>query len=689
MGAFLTDGTKAVPLSALRPEAWQTWSGEPDEDPDRLSAVHAYRVVPWLYRAIDVRAKAVAAVPYALYRNGEDITKDEALRPLHVKLRTMFRQAEATQCLYGATYYELGTNRFGRNLTPFWLLPGTVHPDIDTLDGLKGFRRLGPNGVTELTLEQVIYIWQQNLLSELGPGLAPAAVVLTSAGLLHYLDVFASGFFKRGGVKMTLLSVPDGAKPAEVEKLDRWWRRMVTGVRNAFGSVVVRTSVEPKVIGSNINETSAPALTKMSREDVATGMGVPHSLLASNVLAGGTADAERLNFYDFTIVPECQLIEEAFNEQWLDRVGLRIEFQPERLEVYQKGELSKAQALAQLVGQPVMLVDEARERLELKPMAEVAPAEPPPPSGAAADAALADPAAAGLEAAPAESLLLPGPIDPSALKLAAITDLVKWERKALNRLKAGKSAGCDFESDEIPVELAEGIEGALQDAGDAEAVKHLFGHMKAGGKLSLEEQRLAEAIAMALAKMEPEVVAAIQSGEAANLDALGAKLQGAIVPALSEYLLDQAQELAFAIGPDVDPAFMQSQATSWSATYTAGLIRGLTDRTRAVVEQAVSTYRDTPGMTREQLLRLLRPAFGAVRAEMIAITELTRAAAQASVFYQEELGKLGVDMERVWRTANDERVCPVCGPRNGRVVEELPPAHPRCRCGVTLRRKKE
>jgi SPP1 gp7 family putative phage head morphogenesis protein len=39
-----------------------------------------------------------------------------------------------------------------------------------------------------------------------------------------------------------------------------------------------------------------------------------------------------------------------------------------------------------------------------------------------------------------------------------------------------------------------------------------------------------------------------------------------------------------------------------------------------------------------------------------------------------------------WVTANDERVCPVCGPRHGKVYhyEEIPeiPVHPNCRCAV-------
>jgi len=69
------------------------------------------------------------------------------------------------------------------------------------------------------------------------------------------------------------------------------------------------------------------------------------------------------------------------------------------------------------------------------------------------------------------------------------------------------------------------------------------------------------------------------------------------------------------------------------------------------------------------------------RMEVIARTEVLRA---------HNLGKLkfhqAVGIQRLeWFTMDDERVCPVCGPRDGQQypIDEFPaqPAHPQCRCG--------
>jgi hypothetical protein len=87
---------------------------------------------------------------------------------------------------------------------------------------------------------------------------------------------------------------------------------------------------------------------------------------------------------------------------------------------------------------------------------------------------------------------------------------------------------------------------------------------------------------------------------------------------------------------------------------------------------------------------------------MIAVTETTRAAAQATVEYQKYLGRAGITMIRVWNTDADEKVCPICTGEaygvnlNGMTEDEWPaevaggpPAHVNCRCDTSLRLLRE
>ena len=68
------------------------------------------------------------------------------------------------------------------------------------------------------------------------------------------------------------------------------------------------------------------------------------------------------------------------------------------------------------------------------------------------------------------------------------------------------------------------------------------------------------------------------------------------------------------------------------------------------------------------------------RMEMIARTEILRAHNQGRIKFHREVGVQRLE----WMTMEDERVCPVCGPLDGRLfpTERFPqqPAHPNCRC---------
>lgn len=154
-----------------------------------------------------------------------------------------------------------------------------------------------------------------------------------------------------------------------------------------------------------------------------------------------------------------------------------------------------------------------------------------------------------------------------------------------------------------------------------------------------------------------------------------------------EHVLDVAAE----IGVMFDPAIINTRAAEWARRYTYELVDGLVDTTRKVLQETISAFIETPELTHRDLAKMLEPTFGAVRAEMIGVTETTRAYSMATVQYQNLLEIEGLAMVRVWKTAADDRVCPICAPLDEMPepdwpaeYEAGPPAHPRCRCGVGL-----
>lgn len=431
---------KSVPLAQLTADFFATVEGS--DAHGELSAVRAQQVVPWVYRAVDLRANAIADMPFALYQSGGDALADDEIESVTAKLKSLLYLTEAALCVYGAAYWVKETKRANLNTAPRWLTPSSMTPQYDHARGLVGFERRAGNVTLQLPVEDVIYFFIPSLTNEVGAGVSPTQAALRDANLLNYLDVFASGFFQRGAIKATLLSVPENSPKAELQKLEVWWNHLLAGVKNAWKSIAIRNDVKPVVIGSDISEAAAPELKNAAREDVATAFGIPQTLLMSNAANYATAVNDVLVFTQWTVLPECRRIAETLNEQLFGAMNLRFAFEPKRLESMQQYELQKAQSVQALVGSaPILTRDEGRELLGYAPLGDA------PQADVATDNDVED---------------------------EVTQNLRRWERKALNRVRAGKGAECNFTSDVLPQATIDAVRAQLALAKDANAVKAIF-----------------------------------------------------------------------------------------------------------------------------------------------------------------------------------------------------------------------
>jgi hypothetical protein len=162
-------------------------------------------------------------------------------------------------------------------------------------------------------------------------------------------------------------------------------------------------------------------------------------------------------------------------------------------------------------------------------------------------------------------------------------------------------------------------------------------------------------------------------------------LQQKAEPILMEVFLEAAQDQAVAFSFGVDWTLVNTDAARWARRHTEMIMREVYGTTNAEAAALIPRYFEEGWSIRDLRTRLQR-WFGAARAQTIAITETTRAAVAGERYAIAELEAItGERMVPIWRTANDEKVCPYCGPRNGMEITDamFPPAHPRCRCGVS------
>jgi HK97 family phage portal protein len=703
------NGIKQINLEQLH--SWAELGNVPwAANPDTHSPTQLVAFVAFLYRAIEIRANSVSTVPWTIYtQTGERSvwTSDEPVPPPALEwlkeLQELLYRTEASLTMVSEAFLLRERNRI-KTTALRWLDPQTMEP-VWTKDGLKEFRRTANGMPSTLPVEDVVYLWYRGL-SETEPKSSPVMAALSAANALYSIDAFVKSFFNRGAVKATLLTTKSMPLQAEAARLKDWWQRTITGSKNAFASEVVSAEVVPVVIGEGITELSNNSLTTEKREDIATALGVPHSMIMSNAANFATAQADQENFYNTTVLPECAKIEHQLNQQVFGTLGLRFTFRPQSLSIFQQDEAERADAFAKYVAAGVLPSISAQLLgIELPEGYEYADLDPEPPPPA--------PAPIIVQNTPA----LPAPRDEDedeepvvASQRAIAAERIRFARWAARRKEPDvRTFISDIFSHEekeallaevgiVPFVLTWNLTGSITpeayramvvmlDPDDPEEEQQI--------RMALERKQ-AEELAKQMEKQYDSLLPAAekfdtQAGQIASLEEnvrMNQKVQDVL-----EQTLVKASDLGVAAAvtglENVSVAFdwtlANTQARAWAARHTGVLVSGIDEATLRSLREATTRWIQN-GAPLKSLVNDLAPMFGQSRAEMIASTEVTNAYQQGN-----EIAWVASDVvdEMEWVTVRDERVCPLCGPMHGKRAPlggtfeggVKPPArHPRCRC---------
>ena len=142
------------------------------------------------------------------------------------------------------------------------------------------------------------------------------------------------------------------------------------------------------------------------------------------------------------------------------------------------------------------------------------------------------------------------------------------------------------------------------------------------------------------------------------------------------------EELPDELRPLVNVESFNNLAMNYARQYKYTLINRINDTTRTGAQRTIFEWMqdNTDKLTLAALLLII---FSDARARTIARTEVTRIFALGNSAAWQAAG-----IKRVrWMTQRDERVCPVCGPRDGIVIgindlSNFPPVHQNCRCWI-------
>lgn len=336
------------------------------DDSAILNVNQAYARVPWVKRAVKLRANAVSHVPFALMKGNADITESEEYIALVESMRELLYLTEMSICKQGKAYWLLESNQVGKNVTPRFIPAKSVENIKDKITGeLKGFKI----NREPFPREEVVYFKEPSDVDEVEPGVSDVHTALDSAGLLYAISRMGIKLFRSGLMKITLIGLPFATPDDEIDRVEGFFSRVASGVRSWAKAIGMRKpsgggDLDVTTIGHTPEEAQSVEMTESNRQDIAIALGMSPNIIDGKSANFATADKDWFGFYITTVIPQAERHAETINKDFLKPLGLELVFQFERMEIMQAAQLSQAEATRRLIGDltaPIITREEARE----------------------------------------------------------------------------------------------------------------------------------------------------------------------------------------------------------------------------------------------------------------------------------------------------------------------------------------
>lgn len=353
----ITDGTSTKSINAwdvdANPEAWTWYSNAPQRVQDEY-----YAKVAAMYRAFNLEADTIGAMPFVLLdKNGEEY---DTSRKWENKVGFMPNPSElfrlnvlsyiATNSIYVLrTSDAIGYKTKGLyHAVPYSFQPivNGAGTDIDYIQRTTG---------TALERYQypldkrLVRMWRLDHTTELLPSPNTEAQAMASAAnVIFYADFWIANFFRRGGIKPTLIGMKGMISSETKDDQEKSWSNWLKGVGRGWriARLFNAESIDPKTIGSGVDDLKDNGIYQQAIANIAMARGMPLSLLMANSANYATAKEEKATWLDNKVIPFVRWLEAEYNMQVFQPMGLQLEFRPETLDPQQEDETERASAFS-------------------------------------------------------------------------------------------------------------------------------------------------------------------------------------------------------------------------------------------------------------------------------------------------------------------------------------------------------
>ena len=423
------------------------------------SAFHLVKRSPWALRCIDIRAKSLASIPWDVWEGDSPVEDTHPYKQLLIEVNPEMNNPD----LLAATESDL--NVFGQ---AFWKKIGggpsflqRINPAmmkvISDDKGVAGFQQTPDT--TLIPRNKVIFFHNYDPENDFG-GLSPLNSVKDPLEVEIAANEHLKDFFDNRAMPDLIMSLETN-NTNEIKRIADQWKREFSGSGKQHKTGWVGGGAEPNEIGYAPRDLALAEVREEARRQICAGFGVPPALVAAWEAANyATIREQRQSLYTEVLFPEARYMAGVINAELSPLFG-DVEFRWDftKVDAMQDTEDARTKRLVWLVDGRVIKPEVAA--LELGYDSEDVPEPLPVPEfGGSAD----NNNNIGRASSP----------PPTSDDRKTENALRKWRRKALNRLRDGKDALCNFESEFVAPILSDAIKVQLENAKTPEEVHDVF-----------------------------------------------------------------------------------------------------------------------------------------------------------------------------------------------------------------------
>lgn len=432
------------------------------------------RKSPWAFRCVEIRSKAMAAVPWGIFDGDREVPD----HPLAVLLREVNPELNwhelvistiADMDVFPGAYWRKNPAN-GRPKFLERINPAIIEPDADKT-GIKGYKNTeaGPGW----NKKEIIYFHGYDPNDDTR-GIPRLEVAKRAIEIEVEADRHLSQFFKNRAMPDYVMSL-ETTNPQELKRVSDFWKKEFGG-NNQHKTGFVGGGGKPYEMGYAPDKLALEQVRAEARREICAAFGVPPALVGAWEAANyATIREQRQSLYTEGLMPDGEKMAGTLNAELAPLFGDNVEFRWkwDELPALQETVDDKAKRYSWLVQAGILKAETAALDLGFKKtdVPEEKPNQPngnigrqiqPPTVGAPS----VSPNGGGQFAAEANQQ--------RKASSEADEDLGKWRRKALRFVKQGKDPSGPFISDTISPAVLGAIEGQLEGATTREEVIRIF-----------------------------------------------------------------------------------------------------------------------------------------------------------------------------------------------------------------------